>query len=1035
MVLEKLGSSLRETLGKLTKSLFVDERTIDELVKELQRGLLKADVNVQQVFKLTETIKSRALKEKAPSGMSQKEYIVKIVYDELVNLLGKEGYKIEINKKPFKIMLVGLFGSGKCVHGESKIVLSNGEITKIQDLYELTSKESDIQHLEDGEVININSKNLTVPSFNPKTAKIEHKRATHLWKLKKENLIEVKLDNGNDFSVKVTPEHPFFILREGVIKKARADELTTEDVISIPSNYTHYGQEVSILSELKNLNLDYYTEAEEAKKTILKKYGNLLRAYKNLKYKKNYCKFTLEIKRGRVPIEFLENNLNYLTVTSKQAQKNITIPTYLTKEFSEFLGYVIGDGNVDTKYISISNEDPEIIQRVTELSKLLFNITPKVTKDKRTKNMLRINLTSTTLVQIMGIFGLKPGKKGPNLKIPNQILRSTNETISPFIRAYFDCNSHPEEGRNIELVSESKIIIQQMNILLLRFGIASTISKKIIKYKSYSKLYIKAKYAERYASQIGYLITRKKERVSNYEKIGILQGCGKQDMIPLGNSLKTLRVALGFSIGEIQTKAVTNYGLYEVKGLISKENLLKLVDYYNLKGLGILYDFLSNIKSGTKINNVYSREVINGLTSSLIENGFVSRETNQILLTGKGQEFIQIVQSFNSQELLKSFENLAISDTCWSYVNEVNKIKNDQEFVYDLTIEDNHSFIANGIIVHNTTTAGKIAKFFQKRGYKTAAIQTDTWRPAAYTQLKTLGDQLSIPVFGDPKEKDPSKIYKKFEKELNKYDLILIDTAGRDALSKDLIDEIKKIGKLTTPNEVLLVLSADIGQVAEKQSQAFHDAVGVTGLVITKMDGTAKGGGALAGAGVTKAPVKFIGLGEKIDDLEPFDPTRFVSRILGMGDLETLLEKAREVVTEEKAQEISEKLIKGDFNLIDLYEQMSSMKKMGPLSKVLELIPGFGKINLPENMLEQQEEKLEKWKFIMQSMTKKELEDPEKYLDSSRIERIAKGSGTNTTEVRELLKQYKQSKKMMKMMKGENPEKLMKKFKGKIPGM
>lgn len=140
MVLEKLGSSLRETLGKLTKSLFVDERTIDELVKELQRGLLKADVNVQQVFKLTETIKSRALKEKAPSGMSQKEYIVKIVYDELVNLLGKEGYKIEINKKPFKIMLVGLFGSGKCVHGESKIVLSNGEITKIQDLYELTSK-------------------------------------------------------------------------------------------------------------------------------------------------------------------------------------------------------------------------------------------------------------------------------------------------------------------------------------------------------------------------------------------------------------------------------------------------------------------------------------------------------------------------------------------------------------------------------------------------------------------------------------------------------------------------------------------------------------------------------------------------------------------------------------------------------------------------------------------------------------------------------------------------------------------------------
>jgi len=334
-----------------------------------------------------------------------------------------------------------------------------------------------------------------------------------------------------------------------------------------------------------------------------------------------------------------------------------------------------------------------------------------------------------------------------------------------------------------------------------------------------------------------------------------------------------------------------------------------------------------------------------------------------------------------------------------------------------------------------TTTTGKIAKFFQKRGYKIAVIQTDTWRPAAYTQLKTLGEQLNIPVFGDPKEKNPEKIYKKFEKDLEKFDIVIIDTAGRDALSKELIEEIKKIGKLTKPSEVLLVLSADIGQVAEKQAQAFHEAVGVTGLVITKMDGTAKGGGALAGAGVTKAPVKFVGLGEKIDDLEPFDPTRFVSRILGMGDLETLLEKAREVVTEEKAQEMSEKLIKGDFNLIDLYEQMSSMKKMGPLSKVLELIPGFGKMNIPEGMLETQEGKLEKWKIIMQSMTKKELEDPEKYLDSSRIERIAKGAGTTTAEVRELLKQYKQSKKMMKMFKGDNPEKLMKKFKGKLPGM
>jgi signal recognition particle subunit SRP54 len=548
-------------------------------------------------------------------------------------------------------------------------------------------------------------------------------------------------------------------------------------------------------------------------------------------------------------------------------------------------------------------------------------------------------------------------------------------------------------------------------------------------------LFIHARYAEEYASKIGYLIERKKSRANTYEQLGLLQGCGKQDMIPLGSYLKALRLALGFSIGEIQTKVVTNYGQYEERGVISKQGLLKLVDYYNLNGLGMVYDFLSNIKYGNKIKKIYSNSIINGIVPSLIKSGFVIKEGNQILLTTTGQEFIQTVQSFNSYELLENFENLATSNVSWAYVNEVSHIKNDQDYVYDLTVEDNHSFIAEGIIVHNTTTTGKIAKFFQKRGYKIAAIQTDTWRPAAYTQLKTLGEQLNIPIFGNPKEKNPEKIYKEFEKELSKFDLILIDTAGRDALSKELIDEVKKIGKLTSPDEVLLVLSADIGQAAEKQAQAFHDAVGVTGLIITKMDGTAKGGGALAGAGITKAPVKFVGLGEKIDDLEPFEPTRFVSRILGMGDLETLLEKAREVVTEEKAQEMSEKLIKGDFNLIDLYEQMASMKKMGPLSKVLELIPGFGKMNIPEGMLETQEGKLEKWKIIMQSMTKKELEDPEKYLDSSRIERIAKGSGTTVTEVRELLKQYKQSKKMMKMMKGENPEKLMKKFKGKLPGM
>lgn len=332
-----------------------------------------------------------------------------------------------------------------------------------------------------------------------------------------------------------------------------------------------------------------------------------------------------------------------------------------------------------------------------------------------------------------------------------------------------------------------------------------------------------------------------------------------------------------------------------------------------------------------------------------------------------------------------------------------------------------------------TTQAGKLGKFFQKKGYKVGMIQTDTWRPAAFKQLETLGKQINVPVFGDAKEKDPVKIYKKYSKELDAFDVVIVDTAGRDALAKDLIKEIEKVNKLVNPDESLLVLSADIGQTAEKQATAFHDAVNVKGLIITKMDGTAKGGGALAGAAITNAPVKFIGVGEKIDDLEIFDPKRFVSRMLGMGDIETLLEKAREVVDEDTAQDMQKKLLKGEFTLVDLYEQMSAMKKMGPLNKVMEMIPGLGG-KIPKDAIEGQEGKMETWKILMDSMTKEELEDPE-VMDSSRVERIAKGAGCTVKDVRDLLKQYRQSKKVVKMMKGQDPSKMMKKLKGKIPGM
>ncbi|MGM5484377.1 MAG: signal recognition particle protein Srp54 [Nanobdellota archaeon] len=315
-----------------------------------------------------------------------------------------------------------------------------------------------------------------------------------------------------------------------------------------------------------------------------------------------------------------------------------------------------------------------------------------------------------------------------------------------------------------------------------------------------------------------------------------------------------------------------------------------------------------------------------------------------------------------------------------------------------------------------TTTAGKLAKYFSKRGHKVAVIQTDTWRPAAYDQLKQISEQVGVAFFGDKEDKDPVSIYEKNEEELNKYDVVIVDTAGRDALSDELIEEIGKIDKAVDANEKLLVMGADVGQAAQKQAQAFHDSCGVTGVIITKMDGTAKGGGALVACQVTEAPVKFIGTGEKPDAFEKFNPKGFVGRLLGMGDIEALLEKANEAFKEEDAKDMSKKFMKGEFTLIDLYEQMEAMKKMGPLNKVMDMIPGAGQMNIPKDMLQQQEGKLDTWKIVMNSCTKEELENPD-IMDKSRVERIADGAGASVTDVREMLKHYKKGKKMMKMFK------------------
>lgn len=312
-----------------------------------------------------------------------------------------------------------------------------------------------------------------------------------------------------------------------------------------------------------------------------------------------------------------------------------------------------------------------------------------------------------------------------------------------------------------------------------------------------------------------------------------------------------------------------------------------------------------------------------------------------------------------------------------------------------------------------TTAAAKLARYFQKRGLKPALICADTYRPGAFDQLKQLANQINVPVYGDPKGNDPVKIALEGLKQFSDKDLIIVDTAGRHKEEKELIKEMKMLEEKIKPDEVMLVIDGTIGQQAFVQAKAFSEATSIGSILITKLDGSARGGGALSAVAATGAPIKFISTGEKIEDIEPFIPSRFVGRLLGMGDIESLVEKVREAevkVPEKKAKAI----LSGKFTLTDMYEQFEAMRKMGPFQKILKMLPGMS-YNIPEEMLEQAEDKLEKWRVIIQSMTPEERENP-KILNASRIRRVARGSGTSEKDVKELLKQYVMMRKMLKTL-------------------
>jgi signal recognition particle subunit SRP54 len=307
-----------------------------------------------------------------------------------------------------------------------------------------------------------------------------------------------------------------------------------------------------------------------------------------------------------------------------------------------------------------------------------------------------------------------------------------------------------------------------------------------------------------------------------------------------------------------------------------------------------------------------------------------------------------------------------------------------------------------------TTTAAKLARFYQKKGLKTALVCCDTVRPAAYEQLKQLAEKIDVQFYGEKGQADSAKVLENALRRVRS-DVIIVDSSGRNALDASLIEEIKNLDSVLQPDERILIIPADIGQAAKEQSLAFNSALKITDVIVTKLDATAKGGGALTACYATGAKVVFITVGETPEDLEIYDPKKFVARLLGFPDLETLLEKAKSVVDEEKAK----KVVSGEFSIEEFYEQIESVQKMGPLSQIMDMM-GLGGLKKKAN-LQVQQEKMKKWGHIIRSMNKEERANPD-IINTPRVRRIAKGSGTNESDVRELISSYSKVKKMMKQI-------------------
>jgi signal recognition particle subunit SRP54 len=322
-----------------------------------------------------------------------------------------------------------------------------------------------------------------------------------------------------------------------------------------------------------------------------------------------------------------------------------------------------------------------------------------------------------------------------------------------------------------------------------------------------------------------------------------------------------------------------------------------------------------------------------------------------------------------------------------------------------------------------TTTAAKMAWWFSKKGLRPAVIQTDTDRPGAYDQAKQMAENAEVGFYGDPDEDDPVAIAEAGMEATADADVRIVDTAGRDGLNEELIAQIERIDSAVDPDRNLLVVDAAMGQSAKNQAQEFETSIGVDGVAITKLDGTAKGGGALAAVDQTDSTIAFLGTGETVKDIERFEPSGFISRLLGMGDLEQLTERVERAMEEAQEGEEDwdpEEMLEGSFTLKDMRKQMQAMNNMGPLDQVMDMIPGLGgglKDQLPDDAMDVTADRMREFDVIMGSMTEAELEDP-RSIGQSRVRRVARGSGTSEDRVRELLQQHKMMERTLNQFQG-----------------